>query len=160
MRTGHFWDFTESSATKHVCPWNGRTQRRPQFATRITCTVEVPHAKYHYLLRILLIHRLTNTQAFAEDQIKVTREHARTRTSAAIVVPMFRGIAILPIVTHLSLSTPLTTTPHPLLPLSFEAAIPIALHRLPRPRNYHVCQGLFSFALAHQCWPTGQPASR
>ena len=41
-------------------------------------------------------------------------------TSAAIAMPTFRGVAILPIVIHLSLSTPLITTPHPLLPVSLK----------------------------------------
>ena len=41
-------------------------------------------------------------------------------TSAAMAVTTFNGTAILLIVTHLSLSVPLITTPHPLLPLSLE----------------------------------------
>ena len=39
--------------------------------------------------------------------------------SAAMAVPTFKGTAILLFVTHLSLSTPLMTTPHPLLPFFF-----------------------------------------
>ena len=62
-----------------------------------------------------------NAQAFAEDQIEDTCEHAHTPAiSAAIAAPTFRETASLLIVTHFSLSTPLITIPYPLLPLSLK----------------------------------------
>ena len=58
-----------------------------------------------------------NTQALVEDQVKDSREHAHTDNFGC---PTFEGTALRPIVTHLSLFSPLITTPHPLLPLSFK----------------------------------------
>ena len=75
--------FLKASATKHVYPWYGRTQRRPQtrpqFATHTACT-----AKFHMQTSLIVddsidtLIDVLNTQAFAEDQIKDTREHAHT----------------------------------------------------------------------------------
>ena len=73
--------------------------------------------------------------------------------SAAIAVLTFRGIAMLLIVTRLSLSTPLITTP--LLPVSLKLH-PKSLSPPSAFRNYHVCLGLFSFVLVLQCRPKGQ----
>ena len=59
-----------------------------------------------------------DTQAFAENEVDAACEYAHTCNLGCHGRTHFRGIAILPSVTHLSLSTPLITTPHPLLPLS------------------------------------------
>ena len=66
------------------------------------------------------MHRLIDffdTQAFTEDQIKDSREHAHTSNLGCHSRANFQRIALLLMVTHFSLSTPLITIPHPLLPV-------------------------------------------
>ena len=61
------------------------------------------------------IHRLVFcTQTFEENQIQDSRGHAHAHHFGRHTLPTFRGRAILLIV------TPLTTTPHPLFPLSLQ----------------------------------------
>ena len=69
---------------------------------------------------------ILNTQALVENQIKDFRENAHTHYFGCLAVPTLSGNAILLIVTHLSLSAPLITSPH-----VFGTAIRETVHRLP-----------------------------
>ena len=75
--------FLKALATKHVCLWYGRTQRRPQarpqFATHIACTAEL-HTQTSLFVEnsIDTLIDVLNTQVFEEDQIEDARQHAHT----------------------------------------------------------------------------------
>ena len=128
--------FLKALATNHVCSEYGRSQRRPQarpqFATHTACTAEFRTETTLFVDDSIdtLIDTLS-TQAFAEDQIKDTHEHAHTSNLGRHGRANLQRTAISLMVTHLSLSTPLITTLHPLLPLSLKL-LPITFHRLPR----------------------------
>ena len=118
MRTGQFRESTDK--LRHKTRWSmERSHATPPTGTPTICDLRSsysrnPHAKYHYVLRIMLIHWSNKHVQKIRSRILV-RTHAPA-TSPAIAVPTFRGIAIVLVVTRIFLSTPLITTPRPLLP--------------------------------------------
>ena len=72
------------------------------------------------------------------------------RTSAAMAAHPFNGTAILLIVTHFCLSTPVITFPKPV----FEASIPETTCRIPCCRRLS-CRNQFFFVPVRQCRPSG-----
>ena len=72
-----------------------------------------------------------------------------------MAVPAVNGTDYLSwIVARLSMSAPLITTPHPLLPLSFGAAIPESFHRLPCFSIVASVNNNFPLSFSPPSWPS------
>ena len=105
----------KTSLAEHVCLQCGRSRRRtastPSFCDVHNLQIRIPQfsTSLHVENAVDTLIDFPNTQTFIEHQMKDSREHA-------LLPPQLPQLCQLS--THLSLSTPLITTPHPLFPLS------------------------------------------
>ena len=121
-QAGRFRKISESISHKtrgHARDAN--QQERPQFATYIACTSEfrAPATLFVEDSVDALVDALC-TRILQKIRSRIPVSTHTPAPSAAIDVQTFEGTAILVTVTHLPLSIPWITTPHPLLPLSLK----------------------------------------